>query len=54
MMKLFRHKRRQYYAQDRQALRTAARYGLTQEYKDARREGLSPQEALEEWDLGEM
>ena len=52
MIRLFRHKRRGDYAQDRQALRIAARHGLTQEYKDARREGLSPQEALDEWDLG--
>ena len=54
MIRLFRHKRRGDYAQDRQALRIAARHGLTQEYKDARREGLSPQEALDEWDLGRL
>ena len=33
------------------ALRIADRYGLTFEYKVARRHGLSPVEALDEWDM---
>ena len=37
--------------QDRIALRIADRYGLTFEYKVARRHGLSPVEALDEWDM---
>lgn len=37
--------------QDRIAMCIAARYGMTQAYKTARRHGLSPTEALEDWDL---
>ena len=29
----------------------AARYGMTYDYKTARRNGLDPLEALEDWDL---
>lgn len=37
--------------QDRIAMRIADRYGLTREYKMARRNGLNPLEALEDWDM---
>ena len=37
--------------QDRIALGIAARYGMTQEYKMARRQNLRPLEALEDWNL---
>ena len=37
--------------QDRIAMRIADRYGLTREYKMARRIGLNPIEALEDWDM---
>lgn len=37
--------------QDRLALQIAAQYGMTQEYKTARRQNMRPLEALEEWDL---
>ena len=37
--------------QDRLALRIAARYGMTQEYKMARRQNMRPLEALEDFDL---
>ena len=40
-----------YFIQDRIALRIAARSGMTQEYKDARRHNMRPLEALEDWDL---
>ena len=40
-----------YLHQDRIAMRIADRYGLTHEYKTARRNGLNPLEALEDWDL---
>lgn len=40
-----------YFVQDRIALRIAARSGMTQEYKMARRQNLRPLEALEDWDL---
>lgn len=36
---------------DRLAMQIAARSGLTQEYKDARRQNMRPLEALEDWDL---
>ena len=36
---------------DRLALQIADKYGMTQEYKDARRQNMRPLEALEEWDL---
>lgn len=38
-------------SQDRIALQIAAKYGLTKEYKMARRQNRRPLEALEEWDL---
>lgn len=44
-------KRSKYFAEDRRAMRMAAEYGLTREYKDSRRNGLNPLFALEEWDL---
>ena len=37
--------------QDRLALQIAARYGMTQEYKTARRQNMRPLEALEDFDL---
>ena len=40
-----------YYSQDRIAMRIAARYGMTEDYKMARRHNLNPLEALEDWDL---
>ena len=43
--------RHSYFSQDRRAMRIAARYGLTYEYKLARRHNLSPIEALEDWDM---
>ena len=36
---------------DRIAMQIAARYGMTKEYKEARRQNLRPLEALEDWDL---
>ena len=38
-------------SQDRIALQIAAKYGLTKEYKMARRQNRRPLEALEEWNL---
>ena len=43
--------RNKYYHQDRIAMRIASRYGLTYDYKYARRCRLSPIEALEDWDI---
>lgn len=40
-----------FFHQDRIAMRIADRYGMTHEYKMARRHRLSPLEALEDWDL---
>ena len=40
-----------YIAHDRIAMRIADRYGMTREYKIARRHHLTPLEALEDWDL---
>ncbi|SFW42282.1 hypothetical protein SAMN02910409_2223 [Prevotellaceae bacterium HUN156] len=48
-MKLFNHNKN--YRQDRIAMRIAARRGMTYEYKRARKSGLNPIEALEDWDL---
>jgi hypothetical protein len=48
-MKIF--KRNKFFHQDRIAMRIAARYGMTYEYKLARRHRLNPVEALEDWDL---
>ena len=44
-------RRNRHIAQDRIAMRIAARYGMTYDYKTARRNGLKPLEALEDWDL---
>ena len=44
-------RKNKHFADDRIAMRLAARHGLTYEYKLARRQGLTPQEALEDWDL---
>ena len=44
-------KKSKYFREDREAMRIADRYGLTYEYKLARRYNLTPQEALEDWDL---
>jgi len=38
-------------SQDRIAMRIADRYKMTREYKMARRNGLNPIEALEDWDM---
>lgn len=48
-MKLF--KRNKFFHHDRIAMRIAARYGMTYEYKLARRNRLNPIESLEDWDL---
>ena len=48
-MKIF--KRNKFFTQDRIAMRIAARYGMTYEYKLARRNRLNPIESLEDWDL---
>jgi len=49
-MRLLR-KRNKYFHQDKVAMRNASRYGLTDEYRNARRNRLSPIEALEDWDI---
>ena len=36
---------------ERIAMQIAARYGMTKEYKTARRKNLRPLQALEDWDL---
>ena len=46
-------KKSKYFKEDREAMRIADRYGLTYEYKLARRHNRTPQEALEDWDLVE-
>ena len=43
-----------YFREDREAMRIADRYGLTEEYKTARRHRLTPQEALEDWDIKDL
>lgn len=40
-----------HFHQDRIAMRIADRYGMTYDYKVARRHHLTPLEALEDWDL---
>jgi hypothetical protein len=45
-----KHKNK-YLFQDRIAMRIADRYGMTHEYKMARRNGLTPIESLEDWDM---
>lgn len=42
------------YEKEKRALGRAARYGLTEEYKEARRRGMGVEDALAEWDLGEL
>ena len=37
--------------QDRIGMKIAARHGMTEDYKMARRHNLNPLEALEDWDL---
>lgn len=37
--------------QDRIAMQIAARYGMTEDYKEARRHNMRPLQALEDWDL---
>lgn len=46
---LFRSRRTR--RQDEIALSIARRYGMEQQYQEARQQGLSPLEALEDWDL---
>ena len=46
-----KQKQGSFYHQDRIAMRLAARFGLTCEYKQARRHRLTPVAALEEWDM---
>lgn len=46
--------KQQTFHQDRLAMMQAAKYGLVGEYKEARRQGLSPWEAMCEWDLWEI
>ena len=43
-----------YFREDREAMRIADRYGLTEEYKTARRHRLTPREALEDWDIKDL
>ena len=45
------HIKNRYFHEDRIAIRLAARFGLTYEYKLARRHRLTPIEALEDWDM---
>ena len=45
------NRRRRHFALDRRAMRIADKYGLCKTYKEARRKGLSPQDALEDWDM---
>ena len=44
-------RKRRYFREDLRAMRIADRYGLVEEYKTARRHGMRPLEALEEWDM---
>ena len=46
-------KTNKYFAEDLAAMRIAAEHDMTYDYKEARRHGLTPQEALEDWDLRE-
>ena len=45
------HIKNRYFHEDRIAMRLAARFGLTYEYKLSRRHRLIPIEALEDWDM---
>ena len=47
-------KKSKYFKEDREAMRIADSHGLTYEYKLAHRYNLTPQEALEDWDLIEL
>lgn len=49
VIKLFKRKGNFHY--DRIAMQIAAMHGMTYEYKMARRNRLTPLEALEDWDL---
>lgn len=49
-MNIFRN-RHNFFHLDRIAMRIAARYKMTYEYKLARKNRLDPIEALEDWDL---
>ena len=44
-------KRNRYFHADRIAMRIAARYDMTLEYKMSRRQGMCPIDALDDWDL---
>lgn len=44
-----KRRRNKYFHQDRKAMRIADRYGMTYDYKEARRHHLTPIEALEDW-----
>ena len=44
-------RRNKYFREDREAMRIAAASGMTAAYKEARRNGCTPFEALEDWDL---
>ena len=46
-----KRRRNRHFHQDRIAMRIADRYGMTYDYKEARRHHLTPLEALEDWDL---
>ena len=46
-----KRRRNKHFHQDRIAMRIADRYGMTYDYKVARRHHLTPLEALEDWDL---
>ena len=46
-----KRRRNKYFHQDRIAMRIADRYGMTYDYKVARRHHLTPIVALEDWDL---
>lgn len=48
---MFCKKKNRYYREDRIAMRIAGGYGLTHEYKTARRHGLKPLDALADWDM---
>ena len=45
------HRKNRFYHEDRIAMRFAARFNMTYEYKLARRHNLDPIDALEDWDL---
>ena len=52
LSKIFLHAKHIFKNEDETwAVEIAAKYDLVREYYRARREGLTPKEALEEWDL---